>query len=79
MSIYTKEFENLRRWVEDQKTKGDILRYSSPDACIAADFWLSAFAKLVRKEAKKTYGPCNDECLGPAFNSICERFGLERK
>lgn len=46
-------------------------------------FWLSAFVRLVRDEAAKSARangwptPDNPE-YGHAFNSICERFGLEK-
>lgn len=47
-------------------------------------FWLSAFVKLVREEAEKTayrYNPGfkpNTLDAGTAFNSLVERFGLEK-
>lgn len=77
-TTYTKEFEEFTR-----KTRGhsDLTVAQKWDTHLV----LSAFAKLCRKEHEKLRGEYSHLILGDdkafvkAFNTVCERFGLERE
>lgn len=73
--MYTKEFEE---WVYKESNDYELID-------VAHD-WLSTFARLVREEAAQieTVSIINAAVvvrkpIEEAFNSICERFGLEAK
>lgn len=85
---YTKEFEEWIAEVSDKLIQEPYCwEHTSPLSRRAAHFWLYAFARLVREEAKMLANQAshgrgslpNEVDFGEAFNSICERFKLEPK